>query len=316
MSSTRARAAFTLIELLVVIAIIALLIGILLPSLRDARRAAMNAKSLSNLRSLGQTMFLYTNDYNDYWMTPFNPKINRWYGAGVPDHPGSYWAFRDPPRYTEMFGAHAVSLLLHHNAGSVSGLTSKVQFAPGDRTVLERFRTHMDENGNLDRWIWDGSYWYPPTFWLDARRYQSASVEAVTQDMLQPQSIPNVVFPTAKVLLFERFDFTRDRRRAPGGGRAPFSPQWNNVESVSRFMTTDGSASEIHIDELVQLSQSPKPAVSRAFTPSGLWDISTSTLRRYSMDGDDLENGDNDTIAYPAWFWATRDGIRGRDLYR
>ena len=67
--------AFTLVELLVVIGIIAVLVGILLPALNRARKAAYNANCLSNLHDIGNMIQIYANEYKD--KVPLGYLVNR-----------------------------------------------------------------------------------------------------------------------------------------------------------------------------------------------------------------------------------------------
>lgn len=56
------RGGFTLVELLVVIGIIALLLSILLPSLYKARESANRIVCASNMRTIGQLLYVYAHD--------------------------------------------------------------------------------------------------------------------------------------------------------------------------------------------------------------------------------------------------------------
>jgi prepilin-type N-terminal cleavage/methylation domain-containing protein len=63
--NTLKKRAFTLIELLVVVAIIALLIGILLPALGEARKSAKNLIDQTNLKQFGTVLGSYSADFQD-----------------------------------------------------------------------------------------------------------------------------------------------------------------------------------------------------------------------------------------------------------
>lgn len=62
--------AFTLLELIIATAVIGLVMGIALPVLARARRAARSVQSLSNLRQLGQMTELYQDDHKRLFPKP------------------------------------------------------------------------------------------------------------------------------------------------------------------------------------------------------------------------------------------------------
>jgi prepilin-type N-terminal cleavage/methylation domain-containing protein/prepilin-type processing-associated H-X9-DG protein len=127
----RRTRAFTLVELLVVIGIIAVLVGILLPTLSGVRRQAEQTKCATALREIGMAVLNYVNDNRGY-MIPARVS-NNYNLDGI-----RYGAASEVPNVSTVTPAYWISFLAKYVTKGKVGTASTTgwEAAEAQKTVL------------------------------------------------------------------------------------------------------------------------------------------------------------------------------------
>lgn len=171
------RKGFTLIEILVVVAIIALLISILLPSLKKARDQAKEVVCRSNLKQLGLLVQYYQQDFDGY------PPPHFYVKGGVCDPsqpPGAFqWNTYTTKRYLKQRDDEPYELY----------------FCPTDTRTME----------NTLYWMYDISYGIAHTLYVDYEAIYHAD-PLDTGCVVKLNKMSRIDHPSATILLGDSAD--------------------------------------------------------------------------------------------------------------
>lgn len=227
----RVPRAFTLIELLVVIAIIALLIGILLPALAEARRTSRLAICGSNLKQFGIATQSYSSEFQDrQWAYSWKAGKNN-VPVGTGDVQAAVYQFvevmnkrADRPDITVGNFPNWIPHILYSHVILqdywAARLPEKVVVCPEDRTRLSWQDWRGFEQNQFPpqplgtdpqnkRWPYSSSYMTPTCTFdrnpVGTRISQNGNIHNsyaifITNDRLGNRKLADVNFPSQKVL--------------------------------------------------------------------------------------------------------------------
>lgn len=297
------RRAFSLIELLVVIAIVALLMGLLLPALAGSRQQSRYVKGQANLRSLSQIMLMYAQEQQDQFLNPFRPV---W--PDMSDLPGGTpsWAtavsIKDPAIRWDFFVLFCPELQEAHTEGFSSlwysyladyrgaGRVTPEQFSPADAQMMEIYqRAKADPTLMEEDRLSPSSYIYSPTMSCSPDRYLGGGRSPMAPGYLLTAQLSTVRHPSAKVFLYERMDFSQ---------RTPRPLQ--SIACRPTVAAVDGSVDRADMGNIME-------RIANAGSDGSDRDLMPCFGTGCQVIPEDPT---------PLFFYATKNGVRGRDLPR
>lgn len=215
------NAGFTLIELLVVIAIIALLMGILMPGLQKARKAARSAVCKAHLRQWGMVFHMYTSENDSKFWT----EQNVW--ATDAAYQGN-WMLMLAGHYGNMDKARLCPTASRLN-GPEGGIGTTVnRWGPGPIMVNHQFADDTDKvYGSYGINLWINSV-EPPSIngWRNQPQRQWKTTLASKHPAQIPMASDCTWFGTNPISI-------KDQSWPNGGEPTPSRDWWENQDPIN-----------------------------------------------------------------------------------